>query len=168
MPTQLFDGRLSLDFEGTRIEIEDRGRANSPNDVTFWLPGERILFAGDILVRSPLPYVGASWPVHWAAVLRDLEALPAAAIVPGHGPAQADHEYTRALRELLEATLERVEKLVRAGRSLAEVQDELNLDDVRKRVPEWNGPAVSDEDWTYTRRTLAERAFMGLRGQGGI
>jgi len=35
-------------------------------------------------------------------------------------------------------------------------------------VPEWSGAAVSDEDWTYTKRTLAERAFMGLRGQGGI
>jgi glyoxylase-like metal-dependent hydrolase (beta-lactamase superfamily II) len=168
VPTQLFDGRLSMDFEGTRIEIEDRGRANSPNDATVWLPEERILFAGDILVRSPLPYVGASWPVGWATVLRDLEALPASAIVPGHGPVLADHAYTRAMRELMEATLERVEKLVRAGRSLAEVQDELDLDDVRKRVPEWSGPAVSDEDWTYTRRTLAERAFMGLRGQGGL
>jgi hypothetical protein len=28
-------------------------------------------------------------------------------------------------------------------------------------------PGVTDEDWDYTRRTLAERAFMGLRGQGG-
>ncbi len=167
-PTLLFDGRLSFDFEGTRIEIEDRGRANSPNDATVWLPDERILFAGDILVRSPLPYVGASWPVGWAAVLRDLEGLPASAIVPGHGPVQVDHGYTRAVRELIETTLERVEKLVRAGRSLAEVQDELNLDDVRKRVPEWSGTAASDEDWTYTRRTLAERAFMGLRGQGAL
>ena len=81
---------------------------------------------------------------------------------------QAGHGYTRAVRELLEATLERVEKLVRAGRSLAEVQDELDLDDIRKRVPEWSGAAVSVEDWTYTRRTLAERAFMGLRGQGAL
>ena len=167
-PTFLFDGRLSLDFEGTRIEIEDRGRANSPNDATIWLPRERILFAGDILVRSPLPYVGASWPVHWVSVLRDLEAVPASAIVPGHGPVQTDHAYTRSVRELLEATLERVETLVRAGRSLGEVQDKLALDDIRKRVPDWNGPAVSADDWTYTRRTLAERAFMGIRGQGGL
>jgi glyoxylase-like metal-dependent hydrolase (beta-lactamase superfamily II) len=166
-PTLLFDGRLSLDFEGTSIEIVDHGRANSPNDATIWLPRERVLFAGDILVRSPLPYVGASWPVHWVTVLRDLEAVPAVAIVPGHGPVQADHAYTRAVRELLETTLERVETLVRKGRSLAQVQDELNLDDVRARVPDWNGAAVSAEDWTYTRRTLAERAFMGVRGQGG-
>jgi glyoxylase-like metal-dependent hydrolase (beta-lactamase superfamily II) len=168
VPDLLFDGRLSLDFEGTPIEIEDRGPANSPADATVWLPRQRILFTGDIVVRSPLPYVLASWPVHWAPVLRELEALPAAAIVPGHGPVQTDHAYTRAVRELLEAALERVESLVRKGRTLAQVQDELQLDDLRARVPDWAGPAVSEEDWTYTRRTLAERAFMGLRGQGGL
>jgi glyoxylase-like metal-dependent hydrolase (beta-lactamase superfamily II) len=165
-PTRLFDDRLDLDFEGTRIEIKDRGPANSPNDATIWLPRERVLFAGDILVHSPLPYVGASWPVHWARVLRDIETIPVAALVPGHGPVMTDHGYTRAVRTLMETTLARVETLVRAGRTLAEVQDELNLDDVRVRVPAWSGPGVTEEDWDYIRRTLAERAFMGLRGQG--
>jgi hypothetical protein len=79
-----------------------------------------------------------------------------------------DHVYTRNVSALLDATLVRVEAMVRKGRTLAQVQDELNLDDIRARVPEWNGPGVSDEDWTYTRRTLAERAFVGLRGQGGL
>ena len=167
-PNQLFDGRLSLDFEGTPIEIENRGPANSPDDSTIWLPRERILFAGDILVKSPLPYVGASWPVHWLKVARDLDAVPAALIVPGHGPVMTDHAYTRSIADLLETTLARVEALVRKGRSLAQVQDELNLDDVRARVPDWSGAGVSEEDWTYTRRTLAERAFVGLRGQGGL
>jgi cyclase len=166
-PTQLFDGRLSLDFEGIAIEIEDRGPANSPNDATIWLPEERILFTGDILVRSPLPYVGASWPVHWARVLRDLEAVPAALVVPGHGPVMTDHAYTRDVRELLEAALTRVEVLVRKGRTLQQVQEELDLADLRAQVPDWTGLAVSDEDWEYTRRTLAERAFVGIRGQGG-
>ena len=38
------------------------GRANSPHDVTVYLAEERILFTGDVLVQSPLPYTGASWP----------------------------------------------------------------------------------------------------------
>jgi len=167
-PTQLFDGRLSLDFEGTAIEIENRGPANSPDDSTIWLPRERILFAGDILVKSPLPYVGASWPVHWARVAHELESVPAALIVPGHGPVMTDHAYTRTLADLLDTTLVRVETLVRKGRSLAQVQDELSLDDIRAKVPEWSGADVSEDDWTYTHRTLAERAFVGIRGQGGL
>ena len=50
-----------------------------------------------------------------------------------------DHAYTRAVRELLEATLARVEALVRRGRTLPQVQDELDLDDMRARVPGWSG-----------------------------
>jgi glyoxylase-like metal-dependent hydrolase (beta-lactamase superfamily II) len=166
-PDRLFDGRLSLDFEGTRIEIRDWGPANSPHDATFWLPGQRILFAGDIVVKSPLPYTGASWPVHWVRVLRALEALPVAQLVPGHGPVMQDHAYTRAVRGLLEAALQRVNAMILAGRTLAQIQDGLHLDDVRAAVPEWNGSDVPAEDWTYTRRTLAERCWVGLRGQGG-
>jgi glyoxylase-like metal-dependent hydrolase (beta-lactamase superfamily II) len=167
-PTLRFDGRLSLDFEGTPIEIENRGPANSPDDSTVWLPRERILFAGDILVKSPRPYVGASGPVHGARVAHDLEAVPAALVVPGHGPVMTDHAYTRSIADLLDTALTRVEALVRKGRSLAQVQDELNLEDVRARVPDWSGPGASEDDWTYTRRALAERAFVGLRGQGGL
>jgi glyoxylase-like metal-dependent hydrolase (beta-lactamase superfamily II) len=164
-PERLFDGELRLTFEGTRIEIKDWGPANSPHDVTFWLPRERILFTGDIVVQSPLPYSGASWPVHWARVLRELEGYELGQMVPGHGPVMRDHTYTQAVRQLMETTLERVEALVRNGRNLQQVQEELNLDDVKAAVPEWRD--ASAEDWTYTRRTLAERAFVGVRGQGG-
>lgn len=167
-PTRLFDDRVDLDVGGLTVRIENRGPANSPDDTTVWLPRERILFAGDILVRSPLPYVGAPWPVHWAKVLRDIEAMRVAAIVPGHGPVQNDHGYTRSVRALIEAALERVEAMVRAGRTLAQVQDGLELDDVRAPVPDCSGPGVTDDDRTCTRRALAERAFVGLRGQGGF
>lgn len=164
-PERVFDGELQLNFEGTRIDIKDWGPANSPHDATFWLPRTRTLFAGDILVRDPLPYTGASWPVHWGPVLRGLEDYPIDYLVPGHGPVFRDHAYTRAVRSLMETTVQRVEALVRQGRNLQQVQDELNLDDVRAQVPDWQ--TASTEDWTYTRRTLAERAFMGVRGQGG-
>jgi hypothetical protein len=98
-------------------------------------------------------------------VLRGVEAMPIARMVPGHGPVMTDHSYTRAVRLLIETALDRVEAMVREGRNLQQVQDALNLDDVRALVPPWNDAAA--EDWTYTQRTLAERAFMGLRGQGG-
>lgn len=163
-PNRVFDGQLNLDFEGTRIEIKDWGPANSPHDVTYWLPRERILFTGDILVQSPLPYTGASWPVHWAPVLRRIEQIPVVKMVPGHGPVMTDHRYTRVMRTLMETTLARVEVLIRQGRTLQQTQDELDLTDVLGEVAEWQ--AAPPDDLTYTRRTLAERAYLGLRGQG--
>jgi glyoxylase-like metal-dependent hydrolase (beta-lactamase superfamily II) len=163
-PDLLFEEQLSLDLGGRRVELRDWGRANSPHDVTVYLPDERILFTGDILVQSPLPYSGASWPVPWIEVLRGLEAMPVAAVVPGHGPVQKDHAYTRQVRELLERVTARVESLAREGKTLEQIQATIEANDLRKGA--WADPAL-DEDWKVTMTTLVERAWRGVRGQGG-
>ena len=53
-PALVFDGDLALDLGRRRVELRNRGRANSPADVTVFLPEERVLFTGDILVH-PVP-----------------------------------------------------------------------------------------------------------------
>jgi glyoxylase-like metal-dependent hydrolase (beta-lactamase superfamily II) len=163
-PDLVFDGGLSLDLGERRVELRDWGRANSPHDVTVYLPDERILFTGDVVVQSPLPYSGASWPVPWIEVLRGIEAMPVVALVPGHGPVQHDHAYTRQVRELLEGVTSRVEAMAREGKTLEQIQASLEAGDLRKGA--WTDPAL-DEDWKVTMTTLIERAWRGVRGQGG-
>lgn len=164
-PNLTFGDELTLDFGGRRIEIHNWGKANSPDDVTIYLPRERVLFSGDIVVASPVPYVSASWPIPWIDVLKHLEEIPIDTIVPGHGPVMHDHRYTKQVRALLEAAVTRVEAMAREGKTLEEVQAGLNLDDLRKAWPAWNAPG-GDEEWEYTVKTLAERAWRGVRGQG--
>ena len=164
-PNLVFDRTLALDLgAGRRVVLEDRGPANSPHDVTIYLPAERVLFTGDILVQSPLPYSSASWPVPWATVLRELEAVPVAALVPGHGPVMRDHAYTRQVRALMEAVTARVDSMARRGMTLDQVQAAIDLDDVRRATPAWVG-ARHDVDWKFTVATLTERAWRGVRGQ---
>jgi cyclase len=165
-PTLVFDRELTIDVGGgRRVVLQDRGRANSPHDVTVALPEERILFTGDILVQSPLPYSGNSWPVPWVDVLRAIEVTPVAAIVPGHGPVMRDHGYTRLVRGLLEAVVARVDSMARLGMTLDQVQGAINPDDIRRTAPVWQG-AEHDADWKVTVTTLTERAWRGVRGQG--
>jgi glyoxylase-like metal-dependent hydrolase (beta-lactamase superfamily II) len=147
------------------VELVDHGRANSPHDVTVYLPQERILFTGDILVQSPLPYTGMSWPVPWIDVLAEVEKIPVTALVPGHGPVMRDHTYTRQVRELLVAVTSRVRELAGEGRPVEWIQDSLRLDHIRRKVPAWTGKE-HDEDWAYILRTAIERAWRGVRGQG--
>jgi glyoxylase-like metal-dependent hydrolase (beta-lactamase superfamily II) len=165
-PDLLFDQRLDLRLGKRRVELKDWGRANSPHDVTIYVPDAQVLFAGDILVQSPVPYFFESWPLPWIEVLRGLEAVPVAAVVPGHGPVMHDHTYTRQVRALLEATTARVAAMAREGKSLEEIQRDLDLSDVRRAVPAWAAPE-RDEDWRVTTRALIERAWRGVRGQGG-
>jgi glyoxylase-like metal-dependent hydrolase (beta-lactamase superfamily II) len=164
-PTLTFEGAMTLEVGGRLIEIRDRGRANSPHDVTFYLPKEKVLFVGDILVQAPLPFTGASWPVSWAGVLRDLEAVEVAALVPGHGPVFRDHAYTRQVRTLMEAVTTRVAAAARAGRNLDQAQAEIDLEDVRQQWPAW-AAADQQADWREIVKVLVERAWRGVRGQG--
>lgn len=164
VPNLTFDRELTLWLGRRRVELRSQGRANSPNDVTIYLPADRVLFAGDILVQDPLPYVGMSWPVPWAEVLRRLEAMPVTALVPGHGPVMKDHRYTRKVRELMEAATGRVDSLARTGLTLEQIQQTIRLDDVRRGFAPWAGAPA--EDWAYIVTTLVERAWRGVRGQG--
>jgi len=165
-PNLVFDRELTLTLGRRRIQVRDWGRANSPHDVTVYLPDERVLFTGDILVQAPVPYLGASWPVPWIDVLRQIEAIPVAALVPGHGPVMRDHTYTRQVRGLLEAAASRVDTLARRGRTLEQVQDSVTLSDVRAQVAAWRAPEL-DADWRASIRVLVERVWRGIRGQGG-
>jgi glyoxylase-like metal-dependent hydrolase (beta-lactamase superfamily II) len=75
------------------------GPAHTPEDVVVFLPSEKVLFAGDIVFRGRLPYVGQADSRHWIAALGTVLAFDADTVVPGHGPvstsARADIELTR-------------------------------------------------------------------------
>jgi cyclase len=162
-PDLVFDHELTLVMGHTRVVLRDRDRANSPHDVTVYLPDERVLFTGDILVH-PVPYAMASHPVPWVGVLREVEATPVAALVPGHGPVMRDHAYTRQVRELFEAAQSRVAALLREGKSLEEVQRTVTLDDFRPRFVIGEDPTAVAY-WDYSiKNTLIERTYQCVVG----
>ena len=166
-PNLVFDNELVLDFDGRQLILHDWGRANSPHDVTVYLPTERVLFTGDILVQSPAPYTFSSWPVPWVEVLLQVEHIPATAIVPGHGPVLRDHVYTRQVRNLFETVIREVTRRIKDGETLEQIQAAIDANALRAGAPEWKDPALSDEDWKLVIQALVERTWRGVRGQGG-
>jgi hypothetical protein len=77
-----------------------------------------------------------------------------------------DHSYTRQVRELLEEATSRVAAMAREGKTLDQIQSTLTLEDIRARVPAWQAPALK-ADWETNTKALVERAWRGVRGQGG-
>lgn len=80
------DSDLDLTIGGTRFQLRRVGPSHTEDDVAIFLPGERVLFAGDLVFRGRVPYVGQADSKHWIAALEQLLAMDAAVIVPGHGP----------------------------------------------------------------------------------
>jgi cyclase len=166
-PDKTFSGTMTIDLGKKKVVLTDYVRANSPHDVAFYMPDDQVLFTGDMLVQSPLPYVGASWPVTWAAHLHELEKITVTALVPGHGPVQRDHAYTKLMREFLESAAQQTEKMIREGKTLEQIQKSIDLS-AFKRGP-WKGDTQEfKEDWTHNSNALVERLWRCIRGQGGI
>ena len=94
----LTDGRDLL-VGGMRLRIEHVGPAHTPEDLVIYLPSEKVLFAGDLVFRGRIPYVGQADSGHWIKAIDSLLAFDTDVIVPGHGPvssqARQDMELTR-------------------------------------------------------------------------
>jgi glyoxylase-like metal-dependent hydrolase (beta-lactamase superfamily II) len=131
-PTRLFDTEMQIDLGNRRVILHNWGRANSPADVTIYLPAEKILFSGDILVH-PVPYTYRSYPTHWSKVLREIESIPVISLVPGHGSVQNDHAYTSLVRELMDSTLARSRAIIMRAGTVDSVKKNLDLSDFRAR-----------------------------------
>ena len=79
--------------------IRHVGPAHTPEDLIVFVPKLGVLFAGDLVFRGRIPFVGQADSQNWIASLGRLIELHPKVIVPGHGPASevplADLELTR-------------------------------------------------------------------------
>ena len=155
-PNLLFDGHLTLNVGGRRVEIRDMGRANSPNDVTVYLPDEQVLFTGDILV-SPLPYTIGSSPVPWIDVLKRLEAMPVRELVPGHGRVFTNHEYTTLVRTTFEMIRNQIDSLYRSGFGLDSAVARVNVESQRTKFLNRDGTPIGTGTWQLFTRAVAQQ-----------
>lgn len=93
------DGPTELTVGGVVFQIQPVGPSHTPEDVVVFVPAKKLLFAGDLVFRGRIPYVGGADSRQWIKALDTLLALDAAIIVPGHGPqsdsARQDMETTR-------------------------------------------------------------------------
>ena len=103
------DGPRELVVGGVRLLLQPVGPAHTPEDLVVFLPSERVLFAGDIVFRGRIPFVGQADSRHWIAALDTLLAFDANIVVPGHGPmsnsVREDMELTRDYLSYLRDTM---------------------------------------------------------------
>jgi len=103
------EGPKVLTVGGVRFEINPVGPAHTPEDLVVYLPSEKVLFAGDLVFRSRVPYVGQADSRHWITALDSLLKFDTQVIVPGHGAlsseARKDMQLTRDYLTYLRATM---------------------------------------------------------------
>jgi cyclase len=121
VPNVAFERELLIDLGGRPVEIRFLGRGNTGGDAIVYLPKEKILATGDLLVH-PVPYLFGGFPLDHVRTLRAMGELDATTIVPGHGEILRDKSYIFQVAEFLEAANAAMEKEVNSGKTLEEVQ----------------------------------------------
>ena len=111
-PTLTFSDDLDIDIGNQEVQVKHLGRGNTPGDAIVYLPKEKILVAGDLLV-SPIPYTYDGYPAEWIQTLQKMAGLDAQTIVPGHGPVLHDKTYLYLVAELLKSAVDQMRARIR-------------------------------------------------------
>ena len=161
-PTVTFDSEMNIWLGEKEIQIRHYGRGNTPGDAFVYLPKEKILVTGDLLVY-PIPYAFGCYPTEWIKTLKQMSQLDADIIIPGHGNIQYNKDYILNVIDALQIVVDRVSKLAKDGMSLEEVKKNANFDDLKTKL------AGGDEDklWTFDNyfiTPIIPRAYQEAKG----
>jgi cyclase len=106
-PNVTFSDSVTLILGGREIQVL-HARAITPGDTYVYLPKEKILVTGDILL-SPYPFaIGGTYPAEWLKALEKLASLAPAVIIPGHGDAEMNGDFLRSNIALFQQVIQQV------------------------------------------------------------
>jgi glyoxylase-like metal-dependent hydrolase (beta-lactamase superfamily II) len=160
-PTLVFREQLVIDLGGREAHVRHLGRGNTSGDVVVHLPADRIVVAGDLLVR-PLPYAYDGYPSEWVQTLERVAALGAQIIVPGHGAIMRDNVYLFLVRDLFRSAIEQVNARLHVigpaeFRTIDEVMGHVDLSSFRARFA--GGDAALAEAFDETAKEVVRLVF---------
>jgi len=134
LPNLTFENELDIYLGNRPVQIRHPGKGNTAGDAIAFLPKEKILITGDILVH-PSPYLCSGYPSEWGQTLESMAALNPVLIVPGHGEVLHDLTYLHQVVRLLNLAVQEVRQTfyrLGNGAKLEDIQKSLDLSKLRK------------------------------------
>ncbi|APV49357.1 hypothetical protein BWI17_06495 [Betaproteobacteria bacterium GR16-43] len=126
------DSRLVLERGARTIEILHLGLGNTRGDLVVFLPKERIVATGDLLVY-PIPFMFGSYYDTWPETLGKLSTLPADTLFLMHGAPQKDRAYLEKVQALLRDIAARSKVAAATSLSVEEAAKQVDLKDWQSR-----------------------------------
>ncbi|RQO54715.1 MBL fold metallo-hydrolase [Paucibacter sp. KBW04] len=112
----------SLELGGERFHIQHLGPAHTHEDLVVQVEKAGVVFAGDLVFRGRIPFVGQADSGQWIAALERLIEIKPRVLVPGHGALSSDpladlqltRDYLRYLRQTMAAAAAELEPFEQA------------------------------------------------------
>lgn len=164
VPNLTFTERLDVHLGDRVVQVLHYGRAVTPGDTFLFLPQEKVLVTGDLLV-NPVSFALSCYPTGWLNALERMDALDATILVPGHGEPLHDEE-------LLHATIDVFRELLRLGKDArargldadqARAEGSPRLRELRTRVTH-DDPSLKEPFEVYLVDWYLHRVYEELAG----
>jgi glyoxylase-like metal-dependent hydrolase (beta-lactamase superfamily II) len=136
-----FDRDYTLDLGGVRVRMLALGPTHTRGDTVVWVEGDRILFAGDVVMNKTFVAVASPYSSvkAWLADFDQLEPLHPVTVVPSHGPI-GDASLIAAQRVVMQAIQARAIALKRQGKSADETAQAVQSE-MQAQYPDWGAAA---------------------------
>ncbi|MBM3140123.1 MAG: MBL fold metallo-hydrolase [Chloroflexi bacterium] len=155
-PSLTFDTSLRLHFGGREIALRYLGRAHTSGDIYIHLPGDGLLFTGDVAQDGGVPFVLDGYVRDWVDTDARLLELPAERFVSGHGPVGERPALVEA-RAFIKALAAGAARTVAEGRDEATAGREITAA-LRERFGGWRGFERVEESARFAHRQAGGKA----------
>lgn len=115
---------MTILLGGREIQVL-HAQAITTGDTYLYLPKEKVLVTGDILL-SPYPFaIGGTYPAEWLGTLEKFAALAPNVILPGHGDAETNIDFLRGNIALFREVLQQVKANKAKGMTVEQTTEAL-------------------------------------------
>lgn len=149
---ETFAGERVLGSGRHEVRLLEVGPAHTRGDTLVYLPGQRVLYSGDIVFNGGHPVVWAGPVSNWIAALDRILALDVEVLVPGHGPI-SDKKAAQSMRDHLLYLQSEARARFDAGLPAAEAARDIDLSPF--------------EGWTERERVAANVLELYAEFEGG-
>jgi len=139
---------------GKSIELNFLGDSHFPGDGIVWLPGERVVFAGDLVYVDRILGIQSYSPVaSWLKAFNKMVQLKPLYIIPGHGSVSDLNKVQQQTGDYLEYLISGVSKAL---------EDWLELDDTVNLLSESAGQFKQLQNFDSWHKLNINRTYLQL------
>lgn len=126
--TEVYASKTKTDvtLDGVKLTFWVPEAAHTAGDMMIWLPDDKILVGGDIVVNEITPNFRDANVKLWIETLAEVQAMPAKTIIPGHGPLMSTKQVGK-MHKRMARLYAGVEAGYKAGLTDGEIRKKLDL-----------------------------------------
>jgi len=118
-------------LEGIDLSLWVPPGSHTNNDLMVYLPKDRILISGDILVKEMIPSFRDANVKNWIGTLAKIGTMPIDRIIPGHGPLM-DLQDAKQMQLRMQKLYAGIEAGYKQGLTDSEIRKKLDLSEWKK------------------------------------